>query len=236
LAHTPFHIVMIKPSHYDDEGYPIQWLKSVMPSNTLATINGLLIDCEERQILGPDVEFRTQTMDETNTRIRPDRIIRQIRREGGKAFIMMVGVQTNQFPRAVDLSQPFLKAGIPVGIGGFHYSGCKAMLNEMPPEITEAIGMGISMYAGELEDGRFDEILLDAWNGTLKPEYDYMNDLPNLQGQPIPILDRATVGRTSANYTSFDLGRGCPYQCSFCTIINVQGRKSQGNRLKIIAG
>ena len=27
--------------------------------------------------------------------------------------------------------------------------------------------------------------------------------------------------------TSFDAGRGCPYQCSFCTIINVQGRKSR---------
>ena len=27
--------------------------------------------------------------------------------------------------------------------------------------------------------------------------------------------------------TSFDAGCGCPYQCSFCTIINVQGRKSR---------
>ena len=27
--------------------------------------------------------------------------------------------------------------------------------------------------------------------------------------------------------SSFDLGRGCPFQCSFCTIINVQGRKSR---------
>jgi len=26
--------------------------------------------------------------------------------------------------------------------------------------------------------------------------------------------------------TSFDAGRGCPYQCSFCTIINMRGRKS----------
>ena len=25
----------------------------------------------------------------------------------------------------------------------------------------------------------------------------------------------------------FDAGRGCPFQCSFCTIINVQGRKSR---------
>ena len=30
-----------------------------------------------------------------------------------------------------------------------------------------------------------------------------------------------------ARYSSIDLGRGCPYQCSFCTIINVQGRKSR---------
>ena len=33
--------------------------------------------------------------------------------------------------------------------------------------------------------------------------------------------------RTSGTYSSIDLGRGCPYQCSFCTIINVQGRKSR---------
>jgi hypothetical protein len=26
---------------------------------------------------------------------------------------------------------------------------------------------------------------------------------------------------------AFDAGRGCPFQCSFCTIINVQGRKSR---------
>ena len=33
--------------------------------------------------------------------------------------------------------------------------------------------------------------------------------------------------RTSGSLSSIDLGRGCPYQCSFCTIINVQGRKSR---------
>jgi hypothetical protein len=35
------------------------------------------------------------------------------------------------------------------------------------------------------------------------------------------------VARTLGLSTSFDAGRGCPYQCSFCTIINVQGRKSR---------
>jgi radical SAM superfamily enzyme YgiQ (UPF0313 family) len=35
------------------------------------------------------------------------------------------------------------------------------------------------------------------------------------------------VARVAGHYSSFDAGRGCPYQCSFCTIINVQGRKSR---------
>ena len=35
------------------------------------------------------------------------------------------------------------------------------------------------------------------------------------------------IRRTYGANTSFDAGRGCPFQCSFCTIINVQGRKSR---------
>ena len=62
---------------------------------------------------------------------------------------------------------------------------------------------------------------------TLKPLYNFMDQLPSLVGEPAPILPRKHVERTSGTYSSIDLGRGCPYQCSFCTIINVQGRKSR---------
>ena len=54
-----------------------------------------------------------------------------------------------------------------------------------------------------------------------------MNDLPNLQEQTIPYLPRRLVQRYDGVLSSFDAGRGCPFQCSFCTIINVQGRKSR---------
>jgi hypothetical protein len=222
-----FHFVMIKPSHYDDDGYPIQWWRSAIPSNTLASLNGLSLDAQRRQVLGPDVEMRLHTYDETNRRVRPDRIIREIRRAGGLALIGFVGVQSNQFNRAVDLAQPFLAAGLPVCIGGFHISGCIAMLPEMPKEMRDAQAMGISFFAGEAEDGRLDEVLRDAWNGALKPLYNHMDDLPALAGEPAPMLPLKVVKRTSGTLSSIDLGRGCPYQCSFCTIINVQGRKSR---------
>src|SRR5579872_2528167 len=89
-----FHFVMIKPTHYDDDGYPIQWFRSAIPSNTLACLNGLAEDAQRREVLGPDVEIRLDTYDETNRRVRPDRIIRDIRKAGGRALIGFVGVQS----------------------------------------------------------------------------------------------------------------------------------------------
>jgi Radical SAM superfamily len=222
-----FHFVMIKPSHYDDDGYPIQWFRSAIPSNTLASTYSLAEDARQRRVLGPGVDIRLSTYDETNRRVRPDRIIRMVRRGGGKALIGLVGVQSNQFFRAVDIARPFLAAGLPVSIGGFHVSGCIAMLPEMPSELREAQAMGISFFAGEAEQGRLDEVLRDAWKGRLQPLYNHMDNLPSLEGEPAPILPRKHVKRTSGSLSSIDLGRGCPYQCSFCTIINVQGRKSR---------
>ena len=96
----------------------------------------------------------------------------------------------------------------------------------MPPELQEAQALGISLFAGEAE-GRLEQVLRDAWNGTLKPLYNYMDDLPSLEGAPSPMLPATRIKRTAGGHPSFDAGRGCPFQCSFCTIINVQGRKSR---------
>jgi len=224
---TLFTFVLVKPTHYDDDGYPIQWYRSALPSNTLACMYSLAEDARKREALGPGVEFQIETYDETNRRVLPSRIIRDLKRCGGRSLIGIVGVQSNQFPRAFDLARQFRAAGLQVCIGGFHVSGCIAMLPEMPIEMREAQAMGVSLFAGEAEEHRLDEVLLDAWRGTLRPLYNFMDQLPSLQGEPAPILPRKHVVRTTGHYSSIDLGRGCPYQCSFCTIINVQGRKSR---------
>jgi hypothetical protein len=112
-------------------------------------------------------------------------------------------------------------------MGGFHVAGSLAMLPRIPPEIEAAADMGISFFIGEAEDGRLDEIIRDAYSGRLKPRYDYQDQLPDLQDAPVPFLPREQVARTYGAYGSFDIGRGCPFQCSFCTIINVQGRVSR---------
>ena len=222
-----FHFIMIKPTHYDDDGYPIQWLRSAIPSNSLASVNGLALDCQARKVLGADVDMRFTTIDETNTRVRPDKIARDVQRLGGRALIGLIGVQSNQFPHAVDLARAFKSRGLQVAIGGFHVSGCLSMLPEIPPEMVEAQNEGFSFFAGELEETRLDQVFQDAWNSTLKPLYNFMKDLPSISGTPIPFLEPDHVLKTLDGRSSFDLGRGCPFQCSFCTIINVQGRKSR---------
>ena len=52
-----FLINLIKPSHYDDDGYVIQWFRSPIPSNSLASVYGLIEDSRRRQVLGDDVDI-----------------------------------------------------------------------------------------------------------------------------------------------------------------------------------
>ena len=221
-----FHLIMISPSHYDDDGYVIQWVRSSIPSNTLAVLYGLALDCAKRNILGHDTQIELHAHDETNTRIKIKRIIQLIQKSGNYGLIALVGVQTNQFPRAVDIARQFRSKNIPVCIGGFHISGCLAMLSKIPPDLQEAMDLGISLFAGELE-GRLESLLQDTFHKRMKPLYNYMQDLPNIKGMPVPYLPASLIKRTTGLRASFDAGRGCPFQCSFCTIINVQGRKSR---------
>ncbi|MGO9392124.1 B12-binding domain-containing radical SAM protein [Rhodoblastus sp.] len=225
MATETFKLYLIKPSHYDDEGYVIQWLRSAIPSNTLAALHGLAADCAARKALGDDVQIEIVGLDETNTRIRPEKIAASIK-AAGRGLVCLVGVQSNQFPHALDLARRFRACGVDVAMGGFHVSGCLAMLPELPADLLEAQALGISLFAGEAE-GRLDTVLRDAYAGKLQKLYNFMKDLPGIESTPAPLLPSYVIQRTSGAVTSFDAGRGCPFQCSFCTIINVQGRKSR---------
>ena len=225
-SRSRFQLILIKPSHYDDDGYLIRWWRAMSPSNSLASVYSIAADCAERQVLGPDIAIDIVVMDEINTRIGVPALIERFRRHGNLGCVALVGVQSNQYPRALDIARPFRAAGIAVSIGGFHVSGCLSMLDGHAVDLDACRNMGISIFAGEAE-GRLEIMLRDAAAGQIKPLYNFMNDLPSIEGTPTPFLPKRHVMRTLGQSASFDAGRGCPYQCSFCTIINVQGRKSR---------
>ena len=225
-AERRFQLILIKPSHYDDDGYLIRWWRAMSPANSLAAVYGIAADCAERQVLGRDVAIDIDIIDETNTRVDVPALIAHFRSRDNFGCVALVGVQSNQYPRALDIARPFRAAGIAVAIGGFHVSGCLSMLDGRAIDLDACRDMGVAIFAGETE-GRFDALLRDAAAGRLAPVYNFMQDLPGIEGTPAPFLPKRYVGRTLGQSTSFDAGRGCPYQCSFCTIINVQGRKSR---------
>jgi radical SAM superfamily enzyme YgiQ (UPF0313 family) len=221
-----FQLVFVKPSHYGDDGYVIRWWRAIIPSNSLAAIYGVALDCIAHKVLGEDIEIDLEAIDEFNQRIDIDKLVRRFKRHDNFGMVALVGVQSNQYPRALDLARPLRAAGIQVAIGGFHVSGCLSMLDGKAVGLDVCRDLGVSIFAGEVE-GRLDGLLRDAVAGQLQPVYNFLKDLPGVEGTPVPFLPVSNLRRTLGLSSSFDAGRGCPYQCSFCTIINVQGRKSR---------
>src|SRR3982074_3383656 len=192
-----FQLILIKPSHYDDDGYVIRWWRGMIPSNSLAAVYGIAADCVERQVLGVDVAVDIDAIDETNTRIDGPALLARFRRHGDFGLVALVGVQSNQYPRALDIARPFREAGIPVAMGGFHVSGCLSMLDGRAIGLDACREMGIAMFAGEAET-RLDIVLRDAAERRLAPIYDFTKDLPGMEGSPGPFPPKRDVGRTPA--------------------------------------
>ena len=216
-------VYLIKPSKYDDDGYVIRYWRGVLPSNTLACLYGLTDDVRRRQVLGR-LRWRIELIDEGVQKVDVRGILRASRRPQTKVVVCLVGVQSNQFARASDLALALRAGGVDVLIGGFHVSGSLAMLPSVPPEIRRLLEAGATVVAGEIE-GRWESLLRDALQGHLKPIYNFLSEPPDLGTAPMPQISRRYLKRfVSPNFGTLDCGRGCPFNCSFCTVINVQGR------------
>jgi radical SAM superfamily enzyme YgiQ (UPF0313 family) len=225
IRRKQIQVVIIKPSKYDDEGYVIRHFRGVLPSNTLACLSSLTLDVAKREVLGKNVDLQVELFDDTVQKIPITRIIRSHRLPYRRTIIVLAGVQSNQFPRAADLARKFRARGLQVLIGGFHVSGMLALFEGITPEIQELLDLGVSVVKGEVE-GTWGDILRDASEDSLKPIYDFLDCKPDLYNRPIPMINRDYLKKfIISNFGTIDCSRGCPFNCSFCSIINVQGRE-----------
>jgi radical SAM superfamily enzyme YgiQ (UPF0313 family) len=217
-------VILVRPSKYDDDGYVVRHWRGTLPSNTLSCLNSLTEDVVKQGDLGA-VDVHVEVIDEIVDRVNVAALGRRFRQPGTRTVVGLVGVQTNQFPRARDLAGQFLAEGFAVMIGGFHVSGAIAMAPEMPPECQEAMDAGVTLVIGEVDDA-WSSILQDVVFGRLQPLYNLLDALPDLHAKPIPRPSFGTQQKfVNKGSGTIDAGRGCPFNCSFCTIINVQGRR-----------
>jgi radical SAM superfamily enzyme YgiQ (UPF0313 family) len=202
-----------------------RYWRGVLPSNTLACLKSLTLDLAHSGELGPDVDVSVEIYDETVQRLPLRRIVRKHRSGDGQLLVGLAGVQSNQFPRARDLAIQLRAEGVPVMIGGFHVSGILSMFDEPSPELRDVMDRGVTLVRGEAESpGALAGILRDALNGELKPLYDIVPP-PDIRDAAVPQPDSEYLRRfVFKNMGTIDTSRGCLFNCSFCTIINVQGR------------
>jgi Radical SAM superfamily len=215
-------VTLIRPTNYTDDGYPIKTRIGVIRSNTLTQIGTLVHDLANEPFFR-GVTLNIKKIDEAIEWIPVNDIVKQSRTHGVKSIVMLVGVQTNQYPRALDIASKFLPHGIPVLIGGFHVSGMLAMIG-LTADLRTAMSMGITLVAGEVEEGRLSTIVEDVLRGRTQPLYNFLNPTPNLLNVPMPHITKDEFENFASRFTTIDTGRGCVFNCDFCTIINVQGR------------
>jgi radical SAM superfamily enzyme YgiQ (UPF0313 family) len=216
-------VILIRTSRYDEDGYVVRHWRGTLPSNTLSCLHSLTDEAVRAGTFGR-VKVRVEVIDEIVSRVDPAALGRRFRRDGTRVVVGLVGVQTNQVPRAQELAAQFRAEGFDVIIGGFHVSGAMAMSPATPPECQALLDMGVTLVLGEVE-GRWAGILLEALAGRLQPVYDFLHTPPDLADAPLPQPSRRTQRRfVMARNGTIDAGRGCPFRCSFCTVINVQGR------------
>jgi len=129
----------------------------------------------------------------------------------------LVGITTvtSAAPRAYEIARQFRKRGVPVVLGGPHVS--------VLPE--EALQHASAVVVGEAE-GAWEKLLEDFVKGGEKGlKKIYKNEkLPDLSKVPFPRWDILKRDRYIADKV-LHLTRGCPYNCSFCSVTQLFGRK-----------
>jgi radical SAM superfamily enzyme YgiQ (UPF0313 family) len=122
----------------------------------------------------------------------------------------LVGVTafTSQAPRAYELAAEFRGRGVPVVMGGIHAS----MRHEEAATRVDAV------VTGEAESV-WAQVLEDASLGVLKPLY--VGGLGDLEKTT---LARHDLLPTGYHFGSIQTTRGCPLNCSFCSVTAFNGR------------
>lgn len=218
-------VIYILCSSYDDDGYPRRFLRGVFPSNTLGCLRSLTENLDDSGLLPPGTSVEVRTYDDTLEKIP----VRKIAAQAGPDTTVVVGlagVQTGQFTRATHLATQFREHNLPVLVGGFHVSGSLAMLGKPTAELQHLIDQGVSLIRGEAESPEaFAEIFRDILEGKPQPIYT-MPTAPAIGGAPLPRVPEQYRKRFfSGTLAPLDTSRGCPFNCSFCTVINVLGHK-----------
>ncbi|HUP79571.1 MAG TPA: hypothetical protein VM260_13550, partial [Pirellula sp.] len=206
---TGLRVVVIKPSKYTERGYVERFRRGFMPNSTVPYIRSMT-----PEIVGK-THVEVHSIDEY-VHCNLDYLSLLRRESGWQTLLALVGVQSHQFQRALDLAAMAKKNGCSVVIGGPHVMTCDTSILH---------GKGISFAQSEAELV-WSEILQDAVTGELQSLYGQTSRWQ--QELKSPVLEPPNSSDLR-RYVMPMLGvypaRGCPFLCNFCSVTKIAGRK-----------
>jgi uncharacterized radical SAM superfamily protein len=203
-------VVILKPSKYGEDGHLDRFRWGFMPNGTVPYLRSMTPDrvgdvpCEVRAI-----DEYVQTDSDYLSLLHPS--------PGTRTLLALVGVQSHQFHRALDLAAYAREHGVhECVIGGPHPMTCDTSMLQ---------GRGVSFSLSEAEVV-WPTILEHALEGELLPVYgknqrwEQRLDPPRLEPP-----SRRDLRRYAMPMLGLYPARGCPYTCNFCSVIKIAGRR-----------
>ena len=210
MGDRPLRVVLVKPSKYAHDGRVERFRRGFMPNSTLYHLASLT----PASIAGRAV--RVETVDEyVETELDYLRLLRAD--DEHETVLALVGVQSHQLHRALDLAAYGRAHGVRhVVVGGPH---------PMTADTSALQGRGASFVLAEAEE-TWPEILGDAARGEIRPVYGDGRRFADTLAAPVLVPpSEERLRRYAVQMLGVYPARGCPYRCSFCSVIRVAGRR-----------
>lgn len=217
-AGDKLRVVLIKPSKYAHNGFVERFWRGFMPNSTLTYMYALTRDYIRRSQANFEVfaydEYVQNNLD----------YLELVRRRNGPTLVALVGVQSHQFHRALDLAALALRHGAQAIIGGPHTLTCDTSL-------LHNRGISFALAEGELI---WERILQDASRGRLEPVYGRDRRWqPELDSPVIRPPSKEDLKRFVVPMLGLYPSRGCPFRCNFCSVIKIAGRRIRSQAVEV---
>lgn len=209
MSSQRLRLVLVKPSKYNTDGFVERFRWGSIPNSTLPYMRSLTPE----RLAGAEIEVRA--IDEY---VQVDlEYLELLRASDVPTLLALVGVQSHQFHRALDLAALAVDRGCMAVLGGPHPMTCDTTVHQ-GRGVSFALSEGELVWHRILEDAITQGALEDVYGGDRR--WQETLDPPTL----VP-PSRRDLARYASRMLGVYPARGCPYRCNFCSIIKIAGHQ-----------